>query len=250
MTDGFRVAVRQNLPVCEYTSRPAVFFTLRPTVAMQVGDNEPTPTMEEIRARFPAKYTEYTAAERDFTEKKAIAMSSVARDIQIADAFRALQSAEGVRDSAPQAYQDARTRYYTLVRGDTWVEEERQRIGRAEADPVVAKYRTAIEDTERQRTSQQQTMEVMRNVKDKVLSMKDDFQYSVNTFGKQIDTLKNQINIESKQRKATEHAAKSWMDSILNYILIALLVLLVGVLALKVYRKGSVPSVPVQQGMR
>jgi hypothetical protein len=207
--------------------------------------------MAEIRTRFPAKYTEYTAAETDFTEKKAIAMSSVARDIQIADAFRALQTAEGVRDTAPQAYQDARTRYYTLVNGEAWVEGEKARINRAEADPLVARYRTAIQDSEAQRVSQQQTMTVMRGVKDKVLAMKDDFQYSVQTFGKQIDSLKNQINIESKQRVATEHAAKSWMDSIMNYILTALLVVFVGVLALKVYRlRSAAAPAAVLQGIR
>mgnify|MGYP007028590284 CR=1 FL=1 len=209
---------------------------------MQLGNNIPTPPMSQIQTSFPSLYTQYVASQADFDAKKAIAMTSISRDVQIADAFRALQTAEGVRDTAPQAYQDARTRYYTLVNGDTWLNQEKARIAAAEADPVIARYRTAIQDTDAQRTSQQQTMEVMRNVKDKVLSMKDDFQYSVHTFDKQINALKNEINIESKQRKATEHAAKSWMESIINYMLIALLIVLVAVLALKVYRKRTVPT--------
>ena len=209
---------------------------------MRLDDNIPTPPMTQIQTSYPSLYTQYMASETDFVAKKAIAMTSVSRDIQLADAFRALQTAEGVRDTAPQAYQDARTRYYTLLNGDTWLEQEKTRIATAEADPIVARYRSAIENSDAQRTSQQQTMEVMRNVKDKVLSMKDDFQYSVQTFGKQINALKNEINIESKQRKQTEHEAKSWIETLINYILIALLVVLVGVLAVKVYRKQSAPA--------
>ena len=240
--NGFVISTRNNMPVCEYSARNTVFFRLLPSQAMRLDDNVATPPMTQIRTSYPSLYTQYMAAETDYESKKAIAMTSISRDIQLADAFQALQTAEGVRDTAPQAYQDARTRYYTLLNGETWVQQERDRIARAEADPIVARYRSAIQNSDAQRSSQQQTMEVMRNVKDKVLSMKDDFQYSVQTFDKQINALKNEINIESKQRKATEHAAKSWMESIVNYILIALLVVLVGVLALKVYRKKSVPT--------
>jgi hypothetical protein len=241
------MSARLGVAVCEYTARPDLFYYLRAVPTVRVSQSLPTPTVDELqRAYSPSIYTAYTDAVAEARRNLATAKTSLTRDAQLADAFRDLQTAEGIRDTQPQAYQDARTRYYTLLRGDTWVEEEKQRIGRAEADPLVAKYRTAIQDTEAQRSSQQQTMEVMRNVKDKVLSMKDDFQYSVSTFGKQIDALKNQINIESKQRKANENAAKSWVDSIMNYILIALLVVLVGVLTLKVYRKGAIPSVPVQ----
>ena len=240
--DGFTISTRNNMPVCEYSARNSVTFTLLPAASMRLDDNIPTPPMTQIQTSYPSLYTQYMASETDFVAKKAIAMTSVSRDIQLADAFRALQTAEGVRDTAPQAYQDARTRYYTLLNGDTWLEQEKTRIATAEADPIVARYRSAIENSDAQRTSQQQTMEVMRNVKDKVLSMKDDFQYSVQTFGKQINALKNEINIESKQRKQTEHEAKSWIETLINYILIALLVVLVGVLAVKVYRKQSAPA--------
>ena len=240
-TNGFRSSTRLGVAVCEYTARPSLFFYLRAVPTVRISASIPAPTVAQLQQSYsPSIYREYAAAVEEYTQNFAIAMATLTREAQISDAFRALQTAEGVRDTAPQAYQDARTRYYTLLNGESWVEEEKARIGRAEADPLVARYRSTIENVEVQRTAQQQTMEVMRNVRDKVLSMKDDFQYSVNTFGKQIDSLKNQINIEGKQRKATEHEARSWIETILNYILTALLVVLVGVLAVKVYRARSV----------
>jgi hypothetical protein len=58
----------------------------------------------------------------------------------LTDAFRDLQKAENVRDKSPEAYQVARTAYYTLLKGDTWLNEEKQRIAGAEVAPEVQKY--------------------------------------------------------------------------------------------------------------
>jgi hypothetical protein len=49
-------------------------------------------------------------------------------------------------------------------------------------------------------TEQASTIQVINGLRDKVLTVKDDMAFSVRTFQKQVDNIKNQINIDKKNQ--------------------------------------------------
>jgi thiol:disulfide interchange protein len=208
---------------CVYRDRPSSRLLLKQAPATQMKDGQPYPTLERLQTENPALYQQYKTIKEDYDKNMPLIVAQIDKNTRLDDAFKALQTAENVRDQSPQAYQDARIRYYTLLRGENWVNEESQRISAAEANPKVNQYRQVQNDLKTRLNQQQQTIDVVNSVKDKVLSMKDDFTYTTNTFSKQIAELKNQIEIEKKKTVAEKVEMQSWIDLLLN-ILITILV--------------------------
>lgn len=238
---GFETSVVDGVPVCNYKSDKRVFVKLMTVPSIQGGRGE-TVTLDDLKAQNPGMHSRYVQAKEQFDKEFPVALSKVDKQRQVEDAFKDLQAAENVRDQSPQAYQDARMRYYTLVNGDKWVDEEKERITKAEVVPKIAQYMASYQDMNTRIAQQQQTLDVVNNVTDKVLSMKDEFAYATNTFAKQIDELKNQINIE---RKGREKDNKSWTDFLLNILIVIAGIAAVVVLARRMLR-GRAASVYTQ----
>jgi glycerol-3-phosphate cytidylyltransferase-like family protein len=134
-----------------------------------------------------------------------------------------MQDAENIRDTSPQAYQDARIRYYTLTKGDAWAEEERQRIVSTEVKPLVDQYKNTFATISKQAGDQQKTVEIMETIKNKVLTLRDDIKYSADTLSKQFNKVKDQINIE--RRGGEEQVKKfNWLNVIVNMVLTIVLI--------------------------
>ena len=58
----------------------------------------------------------------------------------------------------------------------------------------------------------------------KVLSLKDDFKYSVSTFSDQLEKVKIQLNMENRSRmKDEKDQTWTWVNLLLNVLLIAVL---------------------------
>lgn len=184
----------------------------------------------------------YKAEIDRFTQAIAVADANVDRHVRIATAFTALQQAENSRDTAPDAYQAARTAYYTLVNGATWVEQEKNRIANVEAQPIVNGYVARYNDIQAKNNQQQSTIEVVDGVRDKILTVKDDLVFSVSTFQKQIDDIKNQINKNKVKQAQTIAAASSWVDTFLNWV-IALVTLVAIVLLGRRFLGGRTPTI-------
>jgi len=155
----------------------------------------------------------------------AVIVSQLSTQSQIDAAFKRMQDAENVRDQSPEAYQQARVDYYTLLRGPEWLASEKQRIATADVEPEVARYRSLLGSITSRQENQQRTQEVMNAVKDGVLTLKDDFKYTTDTFKEQIENLKNQINIERRGReKSVDESSQDfykWIDALLNLFIIA-----------------------------
>ncbi len=211
-------------PACVYVDRPATYFSLR------LLPGNPTT---------PEQLAQYTTATEEYNNALQVALNGVSKETRLEDAFKALQAAENARDGAPQAYQEARVRYYTLLNGDEWLTQERDRILKAEAKPKADTYLSTYTDLTTRRQQQQKTMDVMNAVKDKVLSMKDDFQMTTNVFSKQIAELKNQIQLESKSKAATASTLMSWMDMLLNVVLVIILIAAALVIGRSVLTRSS-----------
>jgi hypothetical protein len=226
---GFDVGVVENMPACIYRDDRTVFVKLTPVQGIQAREGQEV-ALEDLRRGQMGLYNRYKQAQENFNKDFPVAFSKVEKDRRIADAFRQLQAADSVRDESPQAYQEARRRYYTLVKGDGWIEEEKNRIMTAEVAPKITQYLSSYEDMNTRISQQQQTLDVVNNVKDKVITMKDEFEFATNTFSKQIDALKNQINIEKKERQKDN---KTWIELIFNILIVIAGIVAVVLLARK-----------------
>jgi hypothetical protein len=60
---------------------------------------------------------------------------------RIARAFKAFQDAARNRDTDPETFEAARTRYYYLTKGDAWLDQEKKRISAEKIEPIIAEYR-------------------------------------------------------------------------------------------------------------
>jgi hypothetical protein len=234
---SFYLSIENGQPRCIYTGDRAVQVRLNPVSGINIGDTEELPTLEELREMRPSAYTRFKRESDRADAALTIEFRKVDRTSQLDTAFRSLQDAEGVRDESPEAYQMARIAYYTLAKGAGWLDEERQRVLASEIDPEVNNYRKSYEEVTGRREAQQRTQDVMRAVKDGVLSMKDDVQYTTKAFQDQIETLKNQINIERRGREkpSSDGGFFAWIDTILN-LLIVISLIFVG---LTLWRKMS-----------
>lgn len=216
----FQVRIVDGVPRCVHTGNASISYQLNP-LSLPVTPEQAAGESERARG------------------EAAIQLERIGNEERIRSAFQRLQDAENARDQAPEAYQVARNQYYTLTKGDTWVAEETERVSRAEVAPLVAQYTSMYNDLMTRLTQQQQTSDIVTGVKDKVVSLKDEFEYSVDTMGKQLDDLKNQINMERRTRKEASAAVLDWMDILLNILIIVIFFVVIGVIYRRVSRAST-----------
>lgn len=247
---GLENRIVSNEARCIYSADPTQFFALKlAPMYMNKTEESPQQTLEWIQANRPSLYPAYKEAKDDFDGKLGALLQVLDRKKQIADAFTALQTAEGARDTAPQAYQNARIRYYTLVRGDDWVTTERQRILNAEVLPNVVSYVQSINTISERQAQQASTRTAVDTVKSRLLSLKDDFRQTTTTLSKQVSELRNQIEIE-KRRGAVQ--MKETSDWFINLILVILSLVIIVMLVRRIMagRKPSAPAYTSQTSPR
>jgi hypothetical protein len=238
---GFTFKVVDGVPHCVYATQPDIKISLKGLPAVTLRRGEPMPPIERIQdpgMPAPPYKVEWDRFQKEFP----IVYQKVDTQRKINDAFKALQDAENVRDQSPQAYQEARVRYYTLTKGDSWLQEERARIARAEVDPAIQRFQQLRDENLRRLRQQQTTRDVVTNVKDKVVGLRDELKYSVDTFQKQIGDIKNQINLENRKRK-TEEPTVSTAERI-NWFLNVALILLLCIAVYMLFRKLRGPVQP------
>lgn len=222
---------------CVYTPDETKFFALKQGPSFQLQPTDPTPTMEWVQTNRPGQYAALKAALDDYSTKKTTLLSTLSRDRLVADAFRDLQTAENARGANPQAYQTARNRYYTLTQGDTWAATERQRLLNAEVLPEITPYLQSINFMTERESQQAGTKTAVNAVKTKLISLKDDFRITTSTLMKQVNELRNQIELQ-KRRAIVQQAQTS--DWFVNLLIIALSLVVLFLL----YRRFISPANP------
>jgi DNA repair exonuclease SbcCD ATPase subunit len=197
----------------------------------------PNLTVDAVKDRDPLLHAKYVSEQERVTQELAIVYEKISKDKKLSDAFRKLQDAENVRDEAPNAYQQARAAYYTLKEGETWKEKERERLMKAEVEPLTQKLVDTRNEALRQYENQRKTVDVVNGLKDRVLSLKDEVKYAADTFKEQLNKVQDAINRERRGR-ATETTVSiwDWMDTILNLAIIGALLYVIYLL----YKKFSV----------
>jgi hypothetical protein len=211
---------------CVYGPDTTQFVTLATLGGIGISTDSPAPlTLEKLIQDGRTQEAAEFSAEKDRFEKEiTVLYGNIDKQQKINDAFNDLQKAENVRDKSPEAYQSARTAYYTLVKGADWINEERERVSKAEVAPETQQYRAAVAAVNLRTQEQQKTIDVVNGIKDKVLSLKDDFKYSVSTFSDQLEKVKIQLNMENRSRmKDEKDQTWTWVNLLLNVLLIAVL---------------------------
>ena len=238
--------------VCAYVPDPTKSVTLTTLgIVLAPGTREmPVFTMEDLRTLDTQRYSEYSAEKTRFEQALLTLDANIDKNTKLADAFKDLQEAENARDQSPSAYQAARTTYYTLLKGAGWIEEEKKRVAKAEADPEYRRYMAALTDYETRLGEQRKTLDVVNGIKDKVLSLRDDFKYSVNTFSDQLEKVKIQIAMENRTRDkdASEQTkTATWINLGLNVLLVAVLAYAAYFLAKRfLFRRPMAPATVIR----
>jgi hypothetical protein len=198
---------------CAYTGDTKISVPVLPVPAIQ--RQGPPFSYKEL-----PNWTVYENEIKRFSDAIAVADANIDKQVKINAAFKKLQESENARDTAPDAYQSARVAYYTLIKGDTWVNEERNRVATSEAQPVINNLVDKYRNLQYTRSRQQGVIDSMNNVKQSVLSVKDDLDFSVSNFKKHLDDIKNQINKDKRDQTVQLAKATSWIEVLLNWLIL------------------------------
>jgi hypothetical protein len=223
---GFEFRMKDGVPACVYKQDNSIYFNL---------------SSVSVNASAQAVSTAINQSQQD----AAVQIAKIDKNDQLRNAFQSLQDAENARDKAPDAYNTARVSYYTLLKGDGWKQEEAERVAKSEVLPKLNEYQTQLQTIQNQQNIQQKTIDIVKGVKDNVLSLKDDMKYSVDTFQKQIGILKNQIQIEQHKSQQTEDVVWTLLDTLLNMLLLATLLGLIVVTYRKFFVTQPQPQNPL-----
>lgn len=207
-------------------------------------------SLSDLRKENEKSYTEFIKERDRFVADITVLDGKISKDKKLQDAFRRLQDAENVRDKSPEAYQMARTNYYTLRDGDKWIEQEKERLLKAEIQPTVSQFQKNRNDAMRQFENQRRTIDVVNGLKDKVLTLKDELKYSADTFKDQLAKVQNAINREHRGRPVSSEATIwDWLDTILNIVILSSLLYVIWMIVRKFWWKPR-PVAVVQQPVR
>lgn len=239
---GFSMITENNTYKCVHNQDKKYQVILNPVGA--TAEDISVGGMVAFRRKNPSLYDSYLS-ERTRVERE---IETINRDFpkekQLENAFKDMQTAENVRDVDPQGYQNARIRYYTLLKGETWRDQEKERLSKAEIEPIVNRYSTQIQETLAEISNQTLTIDAARGVKDKVLSIKDELMYATTTFQKQLDDLKSAIVMEHKKKEQQKETTSSWIGFILNVLIVLILIVIIIVLLRKFVFKSKTVYTP------
>lgn len=240
---GFFNTLVGGVPSCAADVDPTQTFRLTsvPVVPFRPGTQTPQ-TLDDIQTSNPDIVAKYATETTRVKGEVAIVNGKVDRTKQVSAAFKRLQDAENARDQAPEAYQKARADYYTLVKGDSWLQEEKDRVARAEVDPIVQKYTNEYVSLTGQLNNQARAYDTMSSIKDKVFRVKDDLNYSADLLVGQVDKIKAQIALDRRKREEgeAEPGWVEWVDLALNILLVLALL----AAAWFIFKKLRAPKAP------
>jgi len=150
----------------------------------------------------------------------------------------AMDTAEKNKDQNPVAYSEARTNYYTLLKGQGWLVAEKQTVAQKEIEPVLGKYSSAYKTLANKDKAQYHFKHLAAAVK----SHEDDN----SLLTKEVQKVHDKTDIA---KRSTELGSTTNVVSYLPWILdgiIALLGLIVVVMLVRWFNKPVVTN-PLEQ---
>jgi hypothetical protein len=237
--DGYERRTMNGALRCVNKVNPSATVQLIPQAAVNRAAKEegaPTPspvfTIEDLKEWDIDAYVRFTAEQRRFQSDLRSANLRVSHRAQVDAAARRVLETHGNDESA-------NTKYAELVSDPDELKEIYNQMITKETDKFISEYQFL----NNQSFQQQQTLDLVNSVKDNVGSVKDDMEYSVGTFNKQISDIRNQININRKTQAIAMDYGK-WLNTGLNIILVLALLFLIFTVGRRAFRSPSLPSNP------
>jgi hypothetical protein len=232
----FELRTLDGAPRCVNKDDPDVSIHLIPQSAViRPIDDHSMFSVEELKSTNPDAYARYSTEFERFTAEKAVAMGKIDHDKQVKAASAAVLAAAG----KDQATVDTAAAKYLEVTGDP--DAAAYTIDRGIKTELGTTTRRFVEEYQflsNQSKQQQDTMDLIATVKDNLFMVKDDLEFSVGTFDKQVSDIQNQIN---KNKRIHEQAIDygAWMLFGLNISVIFALLFALFVLGRVVMTKVS-----------
>lgn len=234
---GYEYRLAQGTQACLNKDDPDVFVRLVPQAAVLKASTDVGPFGIEDLDHASDVYLRYKAEKTRFNEELAAANLRFKGQKAIDAAARDVLAAGG-NDATANA------RYSSLTHDPNALNV----LYNADVRRATDKYISEYQFLKNQSLQQQQTLDLITNVKDNLLSVKDDVAYSVDTFTKQISDIRNQINVnKTTHQQATDYG--KWMGVALNFAIVLALLFVVVVIGRKAMGTTSIfPSSSGQLG--
>jgi hypothetical protein len=198
----------------------SIHLIAQPAVGRKM-DEPPMFNIESLKQSDADAYTRYSVELARFKRELEKADLKVKHTAKVDAAARNVLAASGNDSAANAEYAsltndpDALKRLY-----DTQIEKDTQR------------FMNEYQFLQTQSMQQQQSLDLINSVKDNLLTVKDDIEYSVEIFGKQVNDIRNQININRKIRQqAVDYG--TWLNIGLNLLIVFALIYLLFVVGRK-----------------
>jgi hypothetical protein len=236
--ENFELRIVGGAPRCVSKDDPDVSVHLLPIPVVQRDDTNPfsisslASTDREAHLRYTREFDRFKAAMN-------VAYGNIDRGKQIKAASDAVLAAAG----KDQATVDAAAANYLAVTGNADDAAYTLDRGiRSDLDRITSRFVDEYQFLVNQSNQQQDTLDLITSVKDNLFSVKDDLQYSVTTFDKQISDIQNQINKNKRIREqAVDYGA--WTLFGLNIAVVLALIYTIWVLG-STFTKRSAPTTP------
>lgn len=137
----------------------------------------------------------------------------------------AMDMAEKNKDQNPVAYSEARTNYYTLLKGQGWLVAEKQKVAQEEIEPVLGRYASAYKVLENKDKSQHHFKSLAAAVK----SHEEDN----SLLSKEVQKVHDKTNV---LKRTTELSSSTNIGSYLPWILDGLIAILGLVIVFMLWR--------------
>lgn len=218
-TRGWEVRMVDGVTNCVFAADPKFKVKMNVVPMIIAPSDQPPPSYISL----PSKDI-YEEEYKRFLNEMIVVSGQIDKQTKLNSAFQTLQNAENARDEAPDAYNQARVAYYTLLKGDTWINEEKNRIAQSEAQPIVNQYVNRYSVAANQSAQTRSTINLVNSVKDKMLSIQDDMQFSVDAFQRHVGDIRNQINIERKKKQEEMVNGGDWIEILMNFVIVFALI--------------------------
>lgn len=189
-------------------------------------------SISELKDSNPDAYYRYVAEQERFDKEKEKADAQVSHKAQVDAAARDVLAANGADEAA-------NARYSSLTDDPNALNVMYENQIRKDTDRFISEYQFL----NNQVLQQQQTLDLVNGVKDNIGTVKDDLEYSVGTFSKQISDIRNQININRKTHEQALDYGK-WLGIGLNVLIVLALLYLLFTVGRRAMKGATLPSNP------
>jgi hypothetical protein len=241
--DGFELRIVEGGQRCVSKDDPSVTIHLipQPSVFRPIGDESILKIGDlDQKTDVGARY----AVEADrFGKEAKVAIASIDHEKQVALAAEALKSAP-----LGEATDAAKARYMELTGDPESVAYQRDQVANTEVAKTTERYISDFQFLNSQNKQQQSTLDLITSVKDNIFAVKDDVEYSVGTFDKQVNEIRNQINMNKRKHEQSIDYGK-WLSIGLNIAIVLALIFAIFTVGRKIMsRTASSMSSSSSQG--